>query len=256
VRFAFVIFVAVMLSEGARAFTLNSSSDSMFRGWQNPEVTFNVNTSNCPAGMDVPGLIQEAVKIWNNVATSRVKISYNSSTTSTTFANPTTVYCETNFQGVTGADHDYVPAAAAVQPSGHYAVGGLLYLNVSGGQANISLYDRTSLLVIIAHEVGHILGLGHSQQPSALMYFDAGSKQYLTLGQDDIDGLTYLYPRNEFGGDKMMGCGLVGSSVSLPRPPSSGSLAALGLLLLLPLLVYARLRFFVFSGRSFHFQKK
>ena len=43
-RFAFVIFVAVMLSEGARAFTLNSSSDSMFRGWQNPEVTFNVKS--------------------------------------------------------------------------------------------------------------------------------------------------------------------------------------------------------------------
>lgn len=245
-RFIFVT-LSVFLPNMAAAFTLNSSNDSLFRGWQNPEVTFNVNTANCPTGMDIPGLIEEAVKVWNNVPTSRVKISYNSSTSSTTFASPTTVYCETNFQGVTGADQDYVPAAAAVQPSGHYAIGGLLYLNVSGGQANISLYDRTSLLVIIAHEVGHILGLGHSQEPSALMYYNAGGKQHLTLGQDDIDGVSYLYPRNEFNGDKMMGCGLLRNSSSLPRHPSGGTFAMLMLLLLLPLFVYARLRFSVSS---------
>jgi hypothetical protein len=241
-----ILFAAVVLSAQAEAFTLNSQTDSSFRGWDNPEISFNVNAVNCPAGMDIPGLITEAVKVWNNVPTSRLKIAYNSGTTSTTYANPTTVYCETNFQTVTHADQNYVPAAASVMPSGHNAVGGLLYLNVSAGQANISLYDHTMLLVIIAHEVGHILGLGHSQEPSALMYFNASGKSALTLGQDDIDGISYLYPRDELGSDKMMGCGLVKSGGSAP-PPRSGFLALLALLLLLPVAVYAGLRFRAWS---------
>lgn len=221
------------------AFTLVTTNPD-FLGWQNPEITFNVNSANCPASMDIPGLIIDAVKVWNNVATSRVKVSYNASTASTTTGNPTTVYCESNFQTVTGADQNYVPAAALPTPSGNYIATGLLYLNVSGGSANISGYNRDLLLVIIAHEVGHIIGLGHSQDTNALMYYNASAKTHLALSQDDIDGVTYLYPRDELGQDKMMGCGLV--TTVPPRPPSGGMFALLLAVLLLPVAVWARLR--------------
>lgn len=236
------IFITALLMGplSSQAFTLVSSSDSDFVGWANPEIQFNVNASNCPSTMDIPGLITDAVKIWNNVATSRVKISYNSSTTSTSSANPVTVYCEPNFQSVTGADQNYVPAGALPHQSGHYVDTGILYLNVSSGNANISLFNRALLLVIIAHEVGHILGLGHSQDPNALMYYDASAKTHLALAQDDIDGVSYLYPRNELSGDKMMGCGLVASSSR--KPPGPGFLAMLALVMLLPIALYARLR--------------
>jgi hypothetical protein len=242
----FFAMVCLLTPMSLQAFSLNSSSDSSFQGWVNPELTFNVNPANCPAGLDVAGLIDDAVKVWNNVPTSRVKISYGTTTSSTTFANPTTIYCETNFQGVTGADQNYVPAAASIQRSGHNATGGLLYLNASAGNANIGLYDRTMLLIIIAHEVGHILGLGHSQDVHALMYYNAGAKANLTLGQDDIDGVSYLYPRDELNGDKMMGCGLVASAGNA-KPPGAGPLAVLALLMLLPVAVYVRLRFHQFS---------
>ena len=65
--------------------------------------------------------------------------------------------------------------------------------------------------------MGHTLGLGHSQDLNALMYYDESLKQNLALAQDDIDGITYLYPRNELGNDKTMGC----STVSLKSPPPS-----------------------------------
>jgi len=235
----FLVLLVSILPLPVFAFTLNSSGNSDFKGWTDPNITFNVNASNCPSSMDIPGLISEAVAVWNNVPTSRVKISYNGSTSSTTFASPTTVYCETSFQTVTGADQNYVPAAAAINPSGNYVGGGVLLLNVSAGSANISGYDHTSLLIIIAHEVGHILGLGHSQDPSALMYYNASAKTSLTLAQDDMDGVSYLYPRNELSGDKMMGCGLVSSH---HKPPRSGMLALLALLFATPVGVYATLR--------------
>lgn len=235
------ILSVLLLPQLASAFTLNSQTDSDFRGWEDAEIKFDVNSANCPAGVDVKGLIEDAGKVWNNVATSRVKVSYGTTTTSTTYGNPTTVMCLTNFGTVTGADEDSVPGAAAITYNGHYAAGGVLLLNASSGQANISLYNRTLLLVILAHEIGHVIGLGHSQDPAALMYYNAGAKEHMTLAQDDIDGISYLYPRNELGGDKILGCGLV-STIHSPKPPSGRFLAVLALLFLLPVAVYSKLR--------------
>jgi hypothetical protein len=234
----FILFLALVFSAPAFAFTLNSSTNSNFKGWANSEISFQVNASNCPAGMDVAGLMNKAFEVWNNVATSRVHLSLAPVTSSTTISSPTTVYCETNFAAVTGADENYVPAGAAILPSGDYATNGIFYLNVSTGQANISRFDQDKLLVILAHEVGHILGLGHSHDATALMYYNASAKTELNLGQDDVDGVTYLYPRSEATGEKPFGCALVAA----PKPPTAGLMIAVVLCLLVPIGVAVRLR--------------
>ncbi|UOF02668.1 matrixin family metalloprotease [Bdellovibrio reynosensis] len=232
----------LLLTPSAQAFTLMLSSNSNMYGWASSNVKLDVNTANCPAGIDVPGIISEAAEVWNNVPTSNVKVSYGTSTTSTTYGNPTTVYCDTNFPG----DQDSIPGAASIQTIGGVISGGALILNASSGAANIATFDREKLLIILAHEIGHILGLGHSGDSTALMYYDATLKTSLGLAQDDMDGMSYLYPKDELSGDPIMGCGLVKQN-----PPTNGSTMWWACLaLLLPLLIYSKLRFKLSQTRS------
>ena len=217
----------------AHAFTLITTNPEQ-QGWASSDVVFKINTANCP--IDITPVIENALAIWNNVANSKLKAVYNGSTTSTTYANPTTIYCETNF----GASiEDSVPGYAQVHSSSGVLYEGVVTLNASTGDANIANFDQGVLTIILAHEIGHILGLGHSADINALMYYDGSYKTKLSLAQDDIDGIAYLYPHDEFKDGHLMGCGSVGN---LPKPPPPSSFLVLALLMLLPMALVVRLR--------------
>ncbi|HUP58225.1 MAG TPA: matrixin family metalloprotease, partial [Bdellovibrionota bacterium] len=72
--------------------------------------------------------------------------------------------------------------------------------------ANIS---EDELAAVIAHEFGHSLGLGHSEDSHALMHAEAVSVP--SLAADDVDAITSLYANppsaDEQGG--MFGCASV-----------------------------------------------
>lgn len=250
---SFLIFLVVSgISIQSYAFTLNPSNNSNFKGWPSNEVNFVINSASCPTSLNVEQIVKDSFETWNQVPTSRLKLSVTGTTTSTASSNPTVVFCSVNFAsdlGVTDPTEaaqleDSVPGVALLSMSGDFAVSGQLILNASGGDANIGLFNQTILKVILAHEVGHIIGLGHSHDTNALMYYNASAKNTLALAQDDMDGVTYLYPRNELSGDKMMGCGLV-RDVRMPPPADFGtslqSLAFILLFLMIPILTAAKL---------------
>lgn len=226
--FLWILFVI----SGARAFTLNSSTNPNFQGWPGGKVYFLLNEASCPA--NVPAVIQKSFEIWEDVASTRLELHLVGTTTVTGPANPVTIYCEVNFSAATGGlDEDSIPGLASIVPDGDFAGTAELILNNSAGQGNVANFNPAILEVVVAHEVGHVIGLGHSQDTTALMYFNASAKTTLSLAQDDIDGLNYLYPRDELGGDQIFGgC----AQVSYLKPPShGGGVLFIFFLLLMPL---------------------
>ena len=81
-----------------------------------------------------------------------------------------------------------------------------------------------------------MLNLGHSSDPSALMYYSFSTLEDVSLSLDDIRGYTYLYPKSELDGDYFLGCGLVKASPSNTMP------ILFLLILLLPLTLIYSLR--------------
>lgn len=234
--------IASLLTSSAHGFTLVSSTSTSFRGWANPTIRFQLNAANCPAGADINGIIGDALAVWNDTATSRVKLEMAGTTTATTPTNPIPIICDPAY-GPDQASKDGSPGAADPQPrTGDELNSGIMYLNASNGRANIGNLSRSLVAIVLAHEIGHLLGLGHSQDTNALMYYNAGSKSTLSLAQDDIDGVSYLYPRNEFGGDKPLGCALVKNS-QMPSPPGPRGLMIFALLAPMVLALWLRGKF-------------
>jgi hypothetical protein len=222
----------------AFAFTLGQTGFD--GGWSGKTVSFYYNSANCPAS--VPAAIDKAMDLWSKIPTSNLKLKLAGASTITptqllsgTASPVPVIVCDPSFESNSGASADFVGGYGFFTHAGSKINYGGLVLNVQAGKnANINNFDATSLAVLLAHEIGHVLGLGHSEYHPALMYYDISSKTELSLAQDDMDGITYLYPRDEFK-DGLYGCGRVSA-----LPPSSG--AAAFLLWLIPLAMLAFLR--------------
>lgn len=55
------------------------------------------------------------------------------------------------------------------------------------------------MFIVIAHELGHSLGLSHSNDPGALMYptYSYTDPNEFLLPQDDIDGIQAIYGKKK-----------------------------------------------------------
>ena len=55
---------------------------------------------------------------------------------------------------------------------------------------NIKMYD-SQIYIVALHEIGHALGLQHSNNPADVMYYVSGSQRMLTIG--DLNAFKTLY---------------------------------------------------------------
>ncbi len=201
---------------------------------------------------DLKGFTKEAVdNYWNKVPTSRLRLKFGGSiSVGSAFSSEgicvgnsaKTGNCEvnTNLKVASGI------IIACNDNSTDFSRSGILGVSLPNNIINKSIYgsiillnnrlissdnqfkhlNNNEIVSVIAHEIGHAIGLGHSPVKNALMYYSTVPVRN-DLGMDDINGVTYLYPvREKFLG--IIGCG----TIDINNNSSRGSLTFIVLFLL------------------------
>jgi len=212
----FIIHIFLFLNTNAYAvFTLNPDTG---RGFKKNNINIIVSNTDCTnAGFSTSkykDLIEDAVTdYWNSVSTSAINlnvksINSNYDISGLTFDNAldivpaNTILAGCNASGSTDFD-------GSANPSGKSSILGAAVMSCSGSNcksvlilnahptSSVADLNRKNLIATIAHELGHAIGLGHSSSKLNLMYYSIGGKTQTWLGNDDIKGVTYLYPHEE-----------------------------------------------------------
>ncbi len=188
-------------------------------GWSNHKITIHVNPSNCSIPTEeLYSIIDDSINAWNSLPTTDLELvrdpNPSTSTVSQLMASTATdvplILCDPDMTSH-GLEANYIPASTmriALNGSGNISYAGILLNAQSGAAANLDQLSHGEVTVTLAHEIGHALGLGHSSQSQALMYYSIDNKSKATITEDDIDGITHLYPRNEFKSGQF-GCSAV-----------------------------------------------
>ena len=247
--------VLIFITQNSFGFTLRGQS--FIEGFSADTVSVFYNPTNCPS--TIASDINTAVEFLNSAPSTNLKLNVNGTTATgvSTFSgfafaqNTILIGCsiDTNADAG-GCDAACLNSLVGVGTSSFNGVqifNGYVILNENNGVGGeYSTKSESTRTIVMAHELGHVLGLGHSAEPAALMHYSVAQKSNLNFHQDDIDGLNYLYPSNE-PGDGLMGCGTISTNNK-----NNFNLVFL-LLFLAPLLVliYVKGIFFRFPKNQF-----
>lgn len=226
-----ILCLLLLYVSAAEAFTLNNNFGARFK---NSKVKVTVaNDTVCQQGItvyDLESWIKPAVNdFWNEVPTSRLRLIPSGFYDNFPVNINTAILCsptDTECLNVTASGKEVIPpvkdiviacnrelvnfngspevlAVAVPNNFGGKMIKGAVILINDASPAFKSLSEADKISVI-AHEIGHAIGLGHPKdQPEALMYYRTVNLRK-NLAQDDVDGVTYLYPK------QIDACGLFG----------------------------------------------
>jgi len=193
IAFAFAALIVVASSSPVMAYTLLSPK----RRWKTTPVTVRVNTAGNPSVTDSDGgvtAVVGAIKTWNIISAS------STSSTAVRGSAPAIIMLNTNGNVCTGS-------CLAATLTGYYHQEGSSYFIDDADIYTNQRWDLTSsrepdgcsgeydLDGIMVHEVGHVIGLGHSSVEGATMYpsVSACNFENRSLSSDDTAGRKALY---------------------------------------------------------------
>ena len=177
-----LVFSLFILSFNGQAFTLSSSQG---RGFSHSNITIEVALTDCSnAGFTTSqfvDLIKNATnKYWNSVPSSSLKLNVTGISNididgETSLRNIITNKVKTGTI-LAGCNDDLtantsnIGGVATLSCPSEESCRGALVMNATIN-GPLPTLDKESVIAIIAHELGHALGLGHSQYKHSLMYF-------------------------------------------------------------------------------------
>lgn len=97
------------------------------------------------------------------------------------------------------------PDTAGITETYHNGVGEILradmHLNSQyDWTVDVALFDPSIVDVqgVLTHELGHAIGLAHSRERSATMFFSGGDATLRTLDEDDLAAICYIYGSGDY----------------------------------------------------------
>jgi predicted Zn-dependent protease len=193
-------FLVVFLGFVALCFGVSDSYVTVTgRVWPDSVATalpYYVNPTDVPSSIDYVSAVRAANQKWNDVSSSYFAFNYRG-TTDVYFDSHTRDNMNSYVWNLTGSgmgedalatNHYWVNSSTGQLVEFDVEVNGKFNF-VYGSSPGSGEYN---LLQVMMHESGHSLYLGHSSDRSAIMYFQYHNQNY--LAQDDIDGITFLYP--------------------------------------------------------------
>jgi len=215
--FFLLIIITSIISGDALGFTFNNNQEARFN---DPKIKIYIADHACDTIDKTPGelanLASKAASLyWNTVNTSSLHLNVvGIKTLSDAFK--TEGVCDVIFEGGgcqinqnmltsdgiviscnnssdgNGFNSSILAVSLPNNTDGSNIISGVVLLNDTE-DTQFNDLSEDDQVAVLAHELGHAFGLGHSSVVNSLMYFSTVDKRK-TLGQDDRDAITYLYP--------------------------------------------------------------
>lgn len=248
-----IIITSFFLVSNALSFTLNPSTGE---GYNTDSIDIYIANNDCTGAnftvSEYEDMIKNAVDdYWNKVPTSALELNVKGIDTTIDLSSDThatgltkvaanTILAGCNANTANGFDDGSI-LGSAVQSCSSGTCRAILLLNAHTN-SKLNTMSRSEIEVVIAHEIGHAFGLGHSEYEFNLMYYAVGSKYQKWLGMDDINGVSYLYPLDNKA--ELLGIPILGNcgTIQLDSDKAQNSLTSTLLGLFLALILFKIIR--------------
>lgn len=241
-QFTFVVLLGVLVAPGAAsAYTLRTTDAGRPVRWADAAVSFRVNTSLGDVGApdQVARTVVEALAGWGDLPASPFFFDGD--------PRPVSNHSPSSMDGVTDivlVEHDwqFEDDYAGVTLVSYDVASGVIrdadiYLNGVDQDFEVEATgDAYDVGNVLTHELGHLLGMGHSEATDATMFAMSrpGETGKRTLSQDDAAGFEELY--GDFAGTT----GAAPSCSMTPQAPGSAAVFTTMLVIILLLVNRAR----------------